>query len=186
MSVALLKRLFKVEEYHKMIAAGIFTEDDKIELIRGEIVQMSPLGPRHASHVNRLNELLILRLAGRVTVTVQNPVELDDTSEPQPDLAIAQRRADFYEAGHPQSNDIFLLIEVADTTVKSDRAVKIPLYAEDKISEVWLLDINERCLEVHREPSVNGYQNVQKLREGQTIAIQAFPDVVFAVDELLG
>ena len=186
MSLTLLKRLFTIEEYHKMIAAEVFNKEDRIELIRGEIIQMPPLGSRHAAYVDRLTELFILRLTGRVTVRGQNPVELDNNSEPQPDLTIAQRRPDFYETGHPQLENIFLLIEVADTTIKSDREVKIPLYAEADIPEVWLLDINKQCLEVYREPSVNGYQNVQKLQEGQTVSIQAFPDVVFAVDEILG
>lgn len=187
MSVALLKRLlFTVEDYHKMIASGVLKKYDRVELIRGEIVEMSPIGPVHAEYVDRLTELFILRLTGRVRVRVQNPVELDDTSEPQPDIALLRRRPNFYIAGHPQPENVFLLVEVADSTVIKDREVKVPLYAEDNISEVWLVDINEQCLEVYREPSVNGYQNVQKLESGDSVTIQAFPDVMFAVDEILG
>ena len=186
MSVTLLKRLFTVEEYHKMVDSGILKESDRVELIRGEIVQMSPIGPVHADCVDRLTELFIFRLAGRVRVRVQNPVELDDMSEPQPDLALLRRRPNFYRTGHPQSADVFLLVEVADTTVQSDRDIKIPLYADDNISEVWLMNVNERCLEVYREPTAEGYQNVQRLEEGQTVTTQAFPDIVFTVDELLG
>ncbi len=143
MSVALVKRLFTVEYYYKMMAAGILKECDRVELIRGEIVQMLPISPVHAGYVNHLSELFILRLVPRVTVRVQNPVELDETSKLQPDLAVAQRRADFYEAGHPHPSDVFLLVEVADTTVRKDREVKIPLYAEDNIPEVWLVNVNE-------------------------------------------
>lgn len=187
MSVALLNRLlFTVETYHKMIASGVLTKYDRVELIRGEIVQMSPISPLHAGYVNRLSELFIWRLIERVRVRVQNPVELDETSELQPDLALVRRRPNFYKAGHPRPEDVFLLVEVADSTVRKDREVKIPLYAEDNILEVWLVDINEQCLEVYREPSVNGYQSVQKLESGDTVTIQAFPDVVFAVDEILG
>ena len=186
MSVTLLKRLFTVGEYHKMVGTGILNEEDRVELIRGEIVQMSPIGPVHAACVDRLNELFMLRLAGRVIVRVQNPVELDDMSEPQPDLTLLQRRPDFYQAGHPQSEDVLLLVEVADTTVQSDRDIKIPLYAEDNISEVWLVNVDERCLEVYRDPTTEGYQNVRRLEEGQTVTIQAFPDITFTVDELLG
>ena len=186
MSVTLIKRLFTVEEYHKMGESGILKEGDRLELIRGEIIQMSPIGPVHAGCVKLLNELFLSRLAGRVTVGVQDPVELNDKSEPQPDLALLQRRPDFYKAGHPRSQDILLLVEVADTTVKSDREIKIPLYAENKIPEVWLLNLSEYCVEVYREPAVDGYQNVQRLEEGQTVAIQAFPDTTFTVNELLG
>jgi len=186
MSVALVKRLLTVEEYYKMMAAGILKECDRVEIIRGEIVQMLPISPFHAGYVNRLSELFILRLVPRVTVRVQNPVELDETSELKPDLALLRRRTDFYKAGHPRPEAVFLLVEVADSTVRKDREVKVPLYAEDNIPEVWLVDINEQCLEVYREPSVNGYKSVQKLESGETVTIQAFPDVVFAVDEILG
>ena len=186
MSVTLIKRLFTVEEYHKMGDSGILKEGDRVELIRGEIVQMSPIGPVHAACVDRLNELFMVRLAGRIIVRVQNPVELDDTSEPEPDLTLLRRRNDFYSTGHPQPTDILLLIEVADTTLRKDREIKIPLYAEHKIPEVWLLNLSEYCVEVYRDPGIDGYQNVQRLEEGQTVTVEAFPDIVFTVDELLG
>lgn len=114
----------------------------------------------------------------------QNPIELDDTSEPQPHLTLLQPRPDFYESEHPKSEDIFLIVEVADTTAKFDREVKIPLYAKDNIVEVWLVDINEQCIEVYCQPSLNGYQNVQTFQRSQTIAIQAFPDVEIKVDSV--
>jgi Uma2 family endonuclease len=186
MTVQLLRRQFTVKEYNRMIEAGILTKDDRVELIKGEIIQMAAIGRRHAACVNRLAELFILRLGQAVTVGVQNPVELNDNSEPQPDLALLRRRADFYEAGHPQASDVLLLIEVADTTIESDREIKIPLYAASNIAEVWLVDINQRLMEVYREPSPNGYQHIQKLQPGQIIAIQAFPDLNFTVDEVLG
>ncbi|MBC6477910.1 MAG: Uma2 family endonuclease [Hormoscilla sp. GM7CHS1pb] len=186
MPVELLRRMFTVKDYHKMMADGVLTESDRVELIRGEIIQMSPMGPRHTACVKRLNELFMSRLAGRITIGVQDPVELDDNSEPQPDISLLRRRADFYATGHPQSEDIFLLVEVADSTVNYDREVKVPLYAEDNIREVWLVNINDGCLEVYREPAENGYQNVRQFQEEETVTIQAFPDVVFTVDELLG
>ncbi len=186
MSVQLLRRLFTVQEYHKMVEAGILTADDRVELIKGEIVKMSPVGRRHSSHVKRLNELFVLRLTPNVTVGVQDPVELDDSSEPEPDLALLRRRADFYEAGHPQPQDIFLLVEVADTTVEFDRTVKIPLYAESGILEVWLVDVNNQCVEVYRQPSPNGYEEVRRYQRGESLAMLAFLDINFALDELLG
>jgi Uma2 family endonuclease len=186
MPVELLRRKFTVKQYHQMAEAGILTEDDRVELIRGEIVEMTPIGRRHAACVDRLNEMFILRLAQATIVRVQNPVELDDNSEPQPDLVLLRRRADFYEAGHPQAEDILLLVEVADTTVEADRDVKILLYANSGIAEVWLVDINAQCLEVYRQPSEKGYQIIQKYYRGQTVTIQAFPEVSFTVDEVLG
>lgn len=186
MTTQLIKRLFTVKEYHQMIEAGILTKDDKVELIRGEIVQMAAVGRRHTSHVKRLTELFYIRLLSRVTIGVQDPVELDDRSEPQPDISLLRRRDDFYELGHPQSEDILLIVEVADTTAETDRNIKIPLYAEDNIVEVWLVDINEQCVVVYREPSPSGYQNIQRFQRGQTLSILAFPDLEIAVVDVLG
>lgn len=186
MSIQLLRRRFSLEEYHQMAEAGILTENDRVELLDGEIVEMSPIGRRHAACVDRLNRLFGSRLAEKAIVRVQNPVELSDRAEPQPDIALLQPREDFYEAGHPQPQDILLLVEVADTTAEFDREIKIPLYASSRIAEVWLVDINEQCLEVYRQPASNGYQNVQKLQRGQSIFIQAFPDINLTVDEILG
>ncbi len=186
MSVQLLRRKFTVEQYHKMAESGILTENDRVELIRGEIIEMSPIGRRHAACVNRLVRLFTQCLGERMILSPQNPVELDDTSEPQPDIVLLQPREDFYESASPQASDIFLLIEVADTTVQYDRQVKIPLYAEDNIAEVWLVDINGQCVEVYREPASDGYQNIQKFERGQTLSILAFGDVNITVNEVLG
>jgi Uma2 family endonuclease len=136
--------------------------------------------------VRRLIRLFSQRLSDRALVDAQDPVALEDSSEPQPDLALLQLHDDFYESGHPQVEDILLLVEVADTTVESDREVKIPLYASSGIAEVWLVDINEECLEVYRQPSPNGYKVIQKYYRGQNLTIQAFSDVSFTVDEVLG
>ena len=169
-----------------MAKSGILTEEDRVELIRGEIVEMSPIGRRRAACVRRLVKLFSEKLSQRAIVDTQNPVELSDRSEPQPDVVLLQPHPDFYEAGHPQPQDIFLLVEVADTTVETDRNVKIPLYAEGGISEVWLVDINEQCIEIYRDPLSTGYQSVQKFQRGQTLSIQAFPDIDITVDEVLG
>ena len=186
MSLQLLKRQFTVKDYQKMIEAGIFTDEDRVELIKGDIVEMAPIGIRHAAGVNRLVNLFTGRLRNRAIVAAQNPVELGDRSQPQPDVALLQPRPDFYEAGHPQPENIFLLVEVADTTVESDRQVKIPLYAEAGILEVWLVDINEGCLEVYRQPSPDGYQEVRKFRRGESLSVLAFPDINIVADEVLG
>ena len=175
MSVQLLRRLFTVDDYYKMLEAGVLTENERVELIRGEIVEMSPIGIHHAACVDRINELFILGLAKTVTVGIQDPVRLNDNSEPQPDISLLQRRPDFYQTRHPQPEDIFLLIEVSDTTVKYDQEVKIPLYAENNIVEVWLVDLTQQCLEVYRQPTANGYEIVQTFQRGETVTIQALP-----------
>ncbi|NEQ38731.1 MAG: Uma2 family endonuclease [Okeania sp. SIO3I5] len=186
MSVELLRRLFTVDQYYKMLEAGVFNENERVELIRGEIINMSPMGIRHSACVDRINELFFLRLVKSVIVRIQNPVRLNNTSEPQPDVSLLQRRPDFYETQQPQPENVFLLIEVSDTTIKYDREVKVPLYAENNIVEVWLVNLTERCLEVYRQPTANGYEIVQTFQRGETVTIQALPNVTFTVDEILG
>jgi Uma2 family endonuclease len=193
MVAQLLKRQFTIHDYHQMVVAGILGEDERVELIEGEIIKMSPIGVRHASCVKRLLKLFSQLLGDRVTVAVQDPVELSNLSEPQPDLALLKPRDDFYAAGHPQPQDILLLVEVADTTIESDfaertlreRTIKIPLYTSSGISEVWLIDVNEQVVEVFREPTANSYQTIQKFQQGE-IFIQAFPNVSFVVEQALG
>ncbi|HEY9860166.1 MAG TPA: Uma2 family endonuclease [Candidatus Obscuribacterales bacterium] len=186
MAVQLLRRQFTVAQYHQMVEAGILTEDDRVELIDGEVIELSPISSRHAACVNRLNYLFHSRLRDRAIVRVQNPVELSDRSEPQPDVALLQPRPDFYEAGHPQPQDILLLVEVADTTVEFDREIKMPLYAKSGVREVWLVDLNQNAIAVYREPSLSGYAQVEQLQRGQELTVQAITDVTLAVDEVLG
>ncbi|NEQ41126.1 MAG: Uma2 family endonuclease [Okeania sp. SIO3I5] len=186
MAVQLLRQLFTVDQYYKMLDAGVFTENERVELIRGEIIKMSPIGVRHGDCVDSLAELFILRLVQTVTVRVQNPVRLNDNSEPQPDVSLVQRRQGFRQTQQPQPENVFLLIEVSDTTIKYDREIKVPLYAENNIVEVWLVNLNEECLEVYRQPTANGYEIVQTFQRGENVTIQALPNVTFTVDEILG
>lgn len=186
MSIQLQKRLFTVEEYNRMAEAGILGEDDRVELIDGEIIQMSPIGRRHAGCVNRLNRILAVRVGDRAVVAVQNPVQLSDRSEPQPDVALLIPRADFYSQAHPQPQEVLLIVEVANTTAEYDREVKVPLYAQANISEVWVVDLVGELVEVYRQPSLDGYAEVQQLRRGENFSTHAFPDVLLTVDEILG
>ncbi len=185
MSVQLLRRLFTITEYHKMIEIGMFPENDRLELITGELIQMSPIGSRHAACVDRLSELFFFSLGRRVIVRVQNPVILNENSEPQPDIALLRRRSDFYQNGNPQPADILLLVEVADTSIAYDRTVKIPLYAQHHIPEVWLIDLNQTSLEIYRDADGNTYQTVQQISPGASVNILAFPDVTFNSSEIL-
>jgi Uma2 family endonuclease len=186
MSVQLDRRLFTVAEYHRMIAAGVFAEDDRLELLQGEIVHMSPIGSRHAACVKRLNHLLTRIFSGRAIVGVQDPVQLSIDSEPQPDLVLLRPRADFYSAAHPQPRDVWLVIEVADTSAEPDRTLKIPLYARAGIPEVWLVDLAEQQIEVYREPSGQSYQEKRVVKRGQSLTVHAFPELALTADEILG
>jgi Uma2 family endonuclease len=185
MTIQILRKKFTVGQYHQMIESGILTERDRVELLQGEIIEMSPIGMQHAACVDRLNELLVRELGGRAIVRVQNPIQLSTRSEPQPDFAILQRRSDFYANGHPQPSDVFALIEVSETTVEFDRTVKVPLYAKDNIAEVWIVDLNAEAVQIYREPSEAGYQQLQTFRRGQAIAFQAFSEVQFTVNHCL-
>ncbi len=186
MFAQLPKRRFTVQQYHQMSAANILTADDHVELIDGEIIEMAPIGSRHAACVDRLNRLLNRFLGEQALIRVQNPLSLGERSEPQPDIAIVQLRADYYEMGHPQSQDMLLLVEVADTTLEFDRSIKTSLYASVGIPEVWLVDLNGLAIEIYREPSADSYKSTQRFQRNQTISAQAFPDINFDLVQILG
>ena len=187
MTVVLKTHRFTVDEYHRMGEAGIFSEDDRVELLAGEIVEMSPIGPLHAGTVRRLTALFSARLGTEVLVSVQNPLLLrTEDSEPQPDVALLRPHSDFYTRSHPEAHDVYLIIEVADTSVVADREVKFPIYARARVPEAWLLDVAMQRLEVYRYPTSDGYQDVHSLQRGESVAPQAFPHLVLTVDALLG
>ena len=177
------RRLFSVEEYHRMAEAGILGEDERVELIEGEIVQMAPIGPRHAGSVINVNRLLITRLGDRAVVSPQNPIIIRPRSEPQPDLVLLRPRAVSYSQELPASQDVLLVVEVADTTVRFDRIVKARLYARAGIPEFWLCLARDGAVEVYRGPSADGYASVTLHGPGQMVSPLAFPDVSFAVTD---
>ena len=186
MTVQVPKRLFTVDEYYRMAEAGLFSEDDRLELIEGEVVEMSPIGSRHAACVDRLNRLFSTRVEGRAIVRVQSPIRLGRYSEPQPDLALLQPRDDFYAQAHPEPEDVLLVVEVAETSAAYDREVKVPLYARSGIPEVWLVDLEAGQVEVYREPTPKGYREVERVGPGQPLAPQALPDRELAVEAIIG
>jgi Uma2 family endonuclease len=169
--------LFTVAEYEAMGRAGVLPGGARLELLRGEIVEMTPIGSMHASIVNRLTRLLVSGLGDRAVVAVQNPVVLGDLSEPQPDLAVLRPRADFYAAAHPRPGAVLLVIEVADTTGSWDRRVKRPLYAAAGVPEVWIVDVADRVVEVALEPAGDLYQRVVQAGVDTAVAPAAFPDL---------
>jgi Uma2 family endonuclease len=187
MSTILKTYRFSIDEYHRMGEAGIFSEDDRVELLAGAIVEMSPIGPLHAGTVNRLTTLFSSRLGNRVVVGIQNPLlSRAEDSEPQPDVVLLHPRDDFYTRAHPEASDVYLVIEVADTSLEVDRDVKLPIYARAGIPEAWLLDVSAERLEVFRHPAPHGYQDIRMLHRGEPVVPQAFPDLALTVDDLLG
>jgi Uma2 family endonuclease len=179
-------RRFNVREYYQMASAGILTEDDRVELIEGEIVEMSPIGSRHAACVGRLNRLFNTQLGERALVRVHDPVRLNERNEPEPDVALVLPRGDFYASSHPSPSDVLLIVEVADTSAAYDRSTKAPLYARAGIPEVWLVDLEHDRIEVLREPSARGYRVVRPYARGERLMIQALPQLELAVDAVLG
>ncbi len=185
MSMQLLKRRFTVDEYHRMAEAGILSEDDQVELIDGEIVEMVPIGSRHAACVDHLNGIFSELLERRAIVRVQNPIRLGGHSEPQPDIALLRPRADFYASAHPGPADVLLVVEVADTSSDIDREVKLSLYARAGVLEAWLVDLFKEIIEVHWDPSPDKYGSVQQVTRSQTLSPLAFPDAGLPVDRVL-
>lgn len=177
---------FTVEDYERMGRAGVFHEDDRVELIEGQIVEMTPIGPPHAGTVNALNRIFSRAVGDDGIVSVQNPTILSDITEPQPDLLVLRPRDDLYRTTHPRPDDVLLLVEVADSSIAYDRSVKAPLYARAGIAEYWLVDLRSRVLEVHREPTPEGYVQVLEMAPGTSVAPVAFPDVGIDVGEILG
>lgn len=178
------KFAFTTQHYHLMHEAGVFSAGDRIELINGEIIEMSPIGRKHATCVARLSTLLVTRLYQKAIIWTQNSILLDNGSEPQPDLAVLKFRKDFYEEGLPTPSDILLIIEVADSTISYDREVKAPLYAAAGVPEMWLFDVNKKVIEGYSQQSAAGYKWIKRYDEGDTLSILAFPDVVFNWNEL--
>jgi Uma2 family endonuclease len=181
------RKMFTTGEYHRMIEAGILGEDDRIELIKGEIIHMAAaIGSQHAACVNRLTQLFVENFAGKAIIHVQNPVSIGKHSEPEPDIALLKFREDFYAETHPEPEDVLLIVEIADTSLEYDRETKLPLYAKAGIREAWIVNLKEGCLEVYTNPSGQGYNSLKKYRKGERAAPGIFPDVHFRADEIIG
>lgn len=180
------RRLFTAEEYHRLGEVGILRREDRVELVDGDIVLMSPIGTRHASCVDRLIVLMQRCFGDRGILRVQGPVRLNSNSEPQPDLTVLKPRADFYASAHPQGDDILLAIEVADTSLRYDRDIKGRLYARTAVAEFWLVDLPNERIEVFSQPQADGYASSRVARRGERLPITALPDAVLSVDEVLG
>ncbi len=186
MSVVLDRYLWSVEEYERLGETGFFDEDDRVELIRGDILTMSPVGDRHIGRVNALTELLRDKLGKTVVLAIQNPIRLNKASEPQPDISILKRRADFYGKQKAGPQDIWLLIELSDSTLEFDKQVKIPMYAESEVAEVWIVDLKFGVVSQYGEPFAGQYRHVANARKGESITTRNVLKLTLTADEILG
>ena len=169
-----------------MCRSGIFHEDDRIELLDGEIVMMSPIGPRHSAATSRITRAMVFAVQDRAIVRIQDALRLLPRSEPQPDIIVARPRRDFYEGGHPTAEDTLLVIEVADSSLHTDRAIKIPIYAKQYIIEVWIVDLTADVVHVYTEPVDGDYLTVRTMRLGDVLVPTAIEGVEIAVATILG
>ena len=177
MTSYLQRKLFSVAEYYQLAKVGILKESDRVELINGEIITMSPINSPHGGMVNRLTRLLYHSLKEQVTITVQNPISIDNYSEPEPDIVVANFDPDDYEKSHPRPADIQLVIEVADSTLEKDRSIKCPLYAKAGIKEYWIVDLVNQKIEIYREPVKEEYHFKQVISKKNQIVTAAFTNL---------
>jgi Uma2 family endonuclease len=185
MDTTIAIRRLSVQDYHQMAESGILQPDERVELLAGQIIQMAAKGTAHRAAVSRIENLVRNRLGNQVLLRFQDPIRLDDYSEPEPDMAIVHPDPNYYEDHHPNPSEVFWLIEVSDSTLKFDRETKAPAYSGSGIPEYWVLDDNLRKLHIYRLPDANGYQSEMVLSESLTIAPLAFPDCTIAVKEML-
>ena len=179
---------FTVENYHRMREIGILREDERLELVEGQVIYVGPISPRQAACTRRLNESLRRELGDSALVRVQIPVTIPDYDESEPDIAVLRPREDGYEGTHPTPADVLLLIEVADAALEVDRALKLPLYARAGIPETWLCVLPDRAIERHTDPDPESgaYRSVTTLGPGETLTSQALPTLALPVDSVLG
>lgn len=186
MAVTLTRYRFSAEDYDEMIDFGIIEEDERVELIRGEIVHKMPIGKSHIAVVNRLTRLLIQLIGDHAQVSVQNPIRLNN-SEPEPDVSLLRFQDDFYDSAKPVGGDVLLVIEVSDASLETDRDIKRELYAEASIVEYWIVNLIDGCVEVHRQPQPNGtYSEMFVAKRGDTIPMVSLPQFALKVDQILG
>ncbi|HXG86152.1 MAG TPA: Uma2 family endonuclease [Pyrinomonadaceae bacterium] len=179
-------RKFTIDEYHNFIETGVFKPEERIELWEGEFVEMSPIGMRHVSCLNYLIEFLRDALGKTVIISPQNPIVLNDFSEPQSDIAILKRREDFYRNENATAADVLIVMEIADTTLKYDRDTKFPRYAASGIEEAWLIDLENDRVEIHGDPTEFGYSLVKILHRGQSAESTVLPEIKITIDKILG
>jgi Uma2 family endonuclease len=187
LEVEVARKRFTVEEFHRMAEVGLLKPDDRVELIDGEIYEMSPIGEQHMSGVIALTDgFASLTLQGGAHISVQNAVLLNRISEAHPDVALLRRRQDRYRSRKPRPTDVLLIVEVSDTTLRFDLQVKLPLYARASIEEVWVVDLQDRRLIDHRDPTADTFTSVRTLSRGELFAPLNFPELLIALSDVVG
>ena len=176
-AVAPVRHKLDVVAYHRMAEAGILREGERIELIDGDLIDMAPISQAHAGVVSALAEALLVGCAGRATVWPQNPIRLDRLSEPQPDLAVLRRRPDFYSGERPGPTDVLLVVELAYSSLRFDRTVKLRLYARAGIVELWIIDLNRRIITAYRKPTEDVYTETTRHKLGDRLALSSTPEI---------
>ncbi len=179
------KHLTDVVEWQKMGEAGIFPAESHLELINGEIIEMAPIGSNHAGHLNRLNQVLNQAILSQAIISIQNPLQLNDLSEPEPDLMLLRSNADFYRTRHPNANDVLLLIEVADSSLSYDQNQKLRLYALHQIPEYWILNLADKSIEVYRQPKTGLYEEKTTLQSGDKITLSQLQNISIKIADIL-
>jgi len=185
MPIKTSKRLFTVRDYHQMVNAGILCEDDRVELIHGEVVRMSPIGTRHNAAVRRATHALVKIVDDRAIVSVQGSIQLGEYDEPQPDIVLLRPRDDFYASRHANPPDTLLIVEMADSSLEYDQTVKMSLYAKTGVPEYWIANLQNDCLIVYQDPHENTYRVIRELRRGDAIAPQRLQECRIPIDALL-
>ncbi|HEX8458726.1 MAG TPA: Uma2 family endonuclease [Pyrinomonadaceae bacterium] len=186
MSLPISKYYFTASEFERMGEAGVFKMDARLELIEGEIIEMSPIGSRHAACVKFLSHFLYRTVGDITIVSVQDPIRLNDFSQPQPDIALLRLRDDFYRGAHPTSADVLLVIEVADTTLAYDRQVKVPLYAKAGIGEAWIVNLSDEQIETYAGLAGGAYQTNVNFRRGEEGRAHTLTNLSVNVADVLG
>jgi len=186
MQIETIRKRFTVDDYYRMAEAGILSPSDRVELIEGEIIEMSPIGDRHLLAVNRANMIFARGVGDRAVVSIQNPSSMDQYNEPQPDVVLIRPREGFYGMGRPAPEDVLLLIEVSDSTLRFDQKVKLPVYARNGIRELWIVNLNADAIHVYRKPKGNTYSSVEIRGRGEVVSPEAFPEFVVNVADLIG
>ena len=178
-------RKFTAAEYYRMAEVGILKSDERVELIEGEIIVMPPIGPEHADEVNQFNAVFAPSAPGRFRISIQNPVQLDDGSEPQPDVTLLRLRPEGYRSAHPAPTDVLLVVEISDSSLAYDRDIKAHIYGRNAIPETWVRNLAEGCIERFTQPGPDGYALHTVHRRGETLTPVSLPDLEIEVDDLL-
>lgn len=185
MAVQPTKLCFTVNDYYRMAEAGIFAEDARLELVNGEVIEMTPIGSRHAACVKKLTELLYNSLSKKVQIGVQDPILLNDFTEVRPDISLLRRKKDFYAKRHPNANEVYLVIEIADTSITYDRSIKLPLYAQAGIAEIWIIDLQNEVVEISSDPDGGDFLKKTIYKTGESVRSNIFPELIIPVNEIL-